>query len=465
MIFSTFIFTLLFLPTVFAIYFCLNRIHKESLGKLWLVLASLFFYWYGSPSFFPFFMGSIIFNYFCGVTLNSLFSRRKNIKKKIVLTLGILLNTALLGYYKYTDFFIANYNFFTDSDYPLKNILLPIGISFFTFQLIAYLVDSSKGETGDYKIINYLMFITFFPQLIVGPIVHHKEVVPQYVDPSTKRINFDNISVALFLFFLGCSKKLIIADTLTPIAQTAFDHLNDLSVIDAWLAPTSYTISYYFDLSGYADMAIGIGLMFNIKIPINFNSPYKSRNFAEYWNRWHITLSRFLGDYIFRSVKKKGGSSLNFYFAIFVTFLVSGFWHGAGWNFVVWGIVNGLFVISAYMMRSANLKLPFIIAWGLTFAGVVGTRLLFVSSSVHDAIIVFKKAISIHQFSLDHPYSNLTQVKFTAIGLIITLLFPNSNELRDKFRPRFRFAVATTVLILIALTNMGKVEKFLYFQF
>jgi D-alanyl-lipoteichoic acid acyltransferase DltB (MBOAT superfamily) len=200
---------------------------------------------------------------------------------------------------------VENVNFFSSNQISLIDLILPIGISFFTFQLLAYLIDSYEGKTKDYKFLDYLLFITFFPQLIVGPIVHHSEVVDQFESEDNKRIDYNNLSLGFFIFFMGAAKKLILADSLTDASQNGFNHYADLGFYDAWICALGYTISYYFDLSGYSDMAVGLGLFFNIKIPGNFDSPYKSSNFAYYWMRWHITLSRFLGDYIFRSIFKR----------------------------------------------------------------------------------------------------------------------------------------------------------------
>lgn len=464
MIFSSIEFIFIFLPITFSMFFLLNR-YERVYAEWWLVLTSLIFYWYGSPSYFFLFCTSIVFNYAFGSLLNILYEKKRYWGSRVILAIGILSNIALLGYYKYTDFFIENINYFTKNDIPLKHIILPIGISFFTFQLIAYLVDSYRGETVGYNFLNYLLFITFFPQLIVGPIVHHKEVIPQFESIKT---NFDykDISIGIFLFFLGCSKKLLIADSITPLAQVAFDHVSAINMVEAWVAAIGYTVSYYFDLSGYADMAVGLGLMFNIKLPINFNSPYKARNFADYWRRWHITLSRFLGDYVFRTVKKKGGSSFNFYYAIFLTFLISGFWHGAGWTFVVWGVLNGVFVILSHLMDKSRIKLPYILSWILTFSGIVITRVLFVSYNFGDAFTVITTAFDLDKFELSpSDFITYKQLFYITLGLIVALFFPNSNELSAKFKPNIKYAILTIILVLITLYNIDKVGDFLYFQF
>lgn len=465
MIFSSIEFTYFFLPLVFVTYFLLNKVNPLW-GKWSLVLFSFVFYWYGSHNFVYIFSISVVMNYLFGTFLNHLHGNTKKHWGKLVLTAGILMNVLILGYYKYTDFILENINTLIHSSIALKNIILPIGISFYTFQLIGYLVDSYRGETEGYKLIDYLLFITFFPQLIVGPIVHHKDVVSQYEDEKNMSINYKNLSSGIFLFLLGASKKLFIADALTPLAESAFHHVGDLTMVDAWFSSVGYTIAYYFDLSGYADMAIGLGLMFNIKIPQNFNSPYKATNFADYWRRWHITLSKFLGDYIFRSVKKKGGSTTNYYYAIFITFLVSGIWHGAGWNFILWGVINGCFVILSHVIDNSKIKIPPLIGWFVTFCGVILMWMLFVSESIHDFWMVVKRLFELNSFSLhNNTYATPKQLIFIILGTIIALVFPNSTAIMKRFKPNKWFFLVVFILSIVAIFYLDRVGKFLYFQF
>ena len=401
MIFSTYEFIFLFLPVTFFVYFILNRFDLNSIAKIWLIICSLYFYAQGSPDFFVFFLGSIVGNYIIGSTMARMEGNQKA-QKKLLLLIGLAGNIGLLGYYKYTDFFIENYNLLTGSSYALKHIVLPIGISFFTFQLIAFLVDSYRGETKQYDIINYLLFITFFPQLIVGPIIHHGEIVPQFENKANLKINYDNVAKGIFLFSIGCAKKILLADPMTTNAQEFFNNIvSNPDLLLTWFSSIEYTISYYFDLSGYADMAIGLGLMFNIVIPQNFDSPYKARNFQDYWRRWHMTLSRFLSNYIFRSVYKRDVKWRNYYIATMVTFFVSGFWHGAGWTFVVWGLVNGIFVCTASWMKRKNLKFPFWLAFPLTALGVVLARVLFVSNTFSDAWHVYRGLVNVSSLGAD----------------------------------------------------------------
>lgn len=479
MIFSSYKFLLLFLPIVLGGYIVLNKFKLNIVSRVWLVLASFYFYAQGSTDFLLFFVGSVFFNYMIGSSMNSLTGKNAQRNKKALLIVGLAENIILLGYFKYTDFFITNINALSGADIPLKNIILPIGISFFTFQLIAYLVDTYKGLTKDYNVLNYLLFITFFPQLIVGPIIHHKDIVPQFEEQDDYVIKKENVILAVFLFSAGCAKKLLLADPLTDFAEVYFANVYVQGIQafwQSWFCTFSYTISYYFDLSGYADMAIGLGLLFNIKLPANFNSPYKARNFADYWRRWHITLSKFLSDYVFRAVFRKGAGSANFYLAVMVTFFVSGFWHGAGWTFVVWGLLNGIFVVAAHFMDRKGWKFPTILAHTLTFFGVMITRVLFVSGTFDQAFTTYRTMINFNVFSkislfevLNTLYlflnSNVISILVLIFGSLIAFLGKNTTELSKDFMPSYRYAVFAGVAMAISLFWMGGVAKFLYFQF
>jgi D-alanyl-lipoteichoic acid acyltransferase DltB (MBOAT superfamily) len=348
--------------------------------------------------------------------------------------------------------------------------VLPIGISFFTFQLIAFLVDAYRGLTKSYSIIDYLLFITFFPQLIVGPIVHHGEMTPQFEDEANARLNWDNVAAGLFLFSIGCAKKILLADPLTIDAQTFFDAVPPQpGFTEAWWHAIEYTVSYYFDISGYADMAIGLGKMFNINIPHNFNSPYKARNFHDYWQRWHITLSRFLGDYIFRSVYRKGDKYRNFYVATMTTFFASGFWHGAGWTFVAWGVLNGIFVCAASWMKQHNKRFPFMAAFLLTALGVTALRVLFVSETFSDAWRVYQGMVnitSLAQTGLTLPgVTGLRAKVFFPFGLAICWFAPNSQTLERQFKSSWLTWLCSAALIGLSLLRMNNGAAFLYFQF
>ncbi len=472
MIFSSYSF-LGFLAIVFAGYYLLNQVGKQTFSKYWLVLSSFYFYAQGSMSFLPFFIFTVFFNYIIGTAI---IRQKTQGMKKLFFAIGLIENIILLGYFKYVDFFIENINALFSKNFDLLQIALPIGISFFTFQLIAYIVDCYRGETKEYSMVNYLLFITFFPQLIVGPIIHHSDVVPQFENPENQKFNMNHIMLGLFIFSIGCAKKVMLADPLTGFAQTFFADINSAGFFQTNASVLAYTISYYFDLSGYADMAIGLGLFFNIHLPQNFNSPYKSRNFRDYWRRWHISLSKFLSDYVFRSVYKSGAGSLRFYAAVMLTFLVSGFWHGAGWRFVLWGAINGLFVCCAHFMTRRKWALPTALAWALTFVGIIGTRVIFVASSTTEALVVMKKMIDLSVFSgwaktailqdgLDYIITNAYVMGVLAVGLIIVFFMKNTTQITEDFTFSKKYAIITGILITLSIFQMSNVADFLYFQF
>lgn len=474
MVFSTYKFILIFLPIVFASYWVLTQLKFFTLAKLILVFASLWFYMQGSARFFPYFCVSIFGNYVLGNSLCALKGddRKISIQKKIILFFGILGNVALLGYYKYDNFILRNINFIFGTDFQMRNTSLPIGISFFTFQLIAFLVDSYKNSSKEYTVLNYLLFITFFPQLIVGPIVHHSEIVPQFESDDKKKFNTENIKFGIILFVMGCAKKLLLADPLTQSAQNFFGALTAENIpcfLESWFYSIEYTISYYFDLSGYADMAIGLGLMFNIVLPENFNSPYKARNFQDYWRRWHITLSRFLGDYVFKSVFRKESKIRNYYVATIITFLVSGFWHGAGWRFVLWGMLNGIFVCAASFMKRKNLAFPAPLAYTFTALGIVVLRALFVLDSLRTGFPIFIGMANFKNFFSQNFFQAVMALdgkKALFVAILICWFAPTSKVVTEKFKAKKISAMAAGALFAVCILLMNNtVSDFLYFQF
>ena len=460
MLFNSYEFLLVFLPLTFFIYFYLNSKKQITLSKIFLVIASLVFYSWWNVIYLPLILGSMIFNFYVGQFLG-----KKRTKQ--MLTFGIIGNVALLGYFKYTDFFIENFNWALNKDVELLHLALPLAISYFTFQQIAFLVDSYRGETKEYNFLNYALFITFFPQLLMGPIMHHKEIIPQFQTKWKSFIKWENVALGLFIFAIGLSKKTLIGDPLTDYAQYAFDNAQKLSMVEAWYASVSYVLSYYFDLSGYADMAIGIGKMFNINIPKNFNSPYKARNFADYWKRWHITLSRFLSDYVYKSLGGNKSLVWVMYLNIMITFFVSGFWHGAGWNFVVWGLLNGIFVVMAHMMKKANLEMNFYVAWFLMFFGLILTRILFVSNDFADAWYVTTTLFDISNLRFENlfyidPY---LQSFYIVLALYLALACKNSMEISENFKPNFKYIFYTVILLAASMFTFSSAKEFLYFQF
>ncbi|HWQ75203.1 MAG TPA: MBOAT family O-acyltransferase, partial [Syntrophomonas sp.] len=348
-------------------------------------------------------------------------------------------------------------------------------ISFYTFQIISYLIDTYREETEPCGLIDYMAFVTFFPQLFVGPISHYNDRIEQLRSPDLHRIDTHNIMCGIMLFSIGCAKKVLLADFMIEHARNFYNVMGNGDFFQAWGAVFSYTFAYYFDFSGYIDMALGLGLFFNIRLPVNFNSPYKARNFADYWRRWNITISQFFNDYIFRSIFKFGNGVGKLILATIVTFLVSGVWHGAGWHFVLWGLVNGIFVCFANIMTLKRKKLPAFPAWALTFFFVVVTRVLFDANNMNQVVDVYKSMFDLRPafadfsqfFSLGRAYvgENLEIVLLMLAGAAICFFFKNSNEIVEKLEPKWYHAVFCGILLTASLVCMTHVSQFLYFQF
>ena len=336
MLFNSPVYIFLFLPIVVLGYFLFNHFRLIVAAKAWLVLSSLFFYGFWNPSYLALIIGSMLVNFALGTALHRekrapTRGKYHHLKRKNILAAGVLFNLGLLGYYKYEDFLIENFNLLLDRETGYLNLVLPLAISFFTFQQIAYLVDSYQQDTKEYDFLNYCLFVTFFPQLIAGPIVHHGEMMPQFMKLRTKILDWHNVSAGVFVFTIGLFKKVVIADSFAIWANAGFDAVAPLGFYEAWGTSLSYTFQLYYDFSGYTDMAIGAALLFNIRLPINFNSPYKAIGIQDFWRRWHITLSRWLRDYVYIPLGGSRKGNLRTYTNLLATFLLGGLWHGAGW--------------------------------------------------------------------------------------------------------------------------------------
>jgi len=351
MLFNSFEFIFFFLPITLTIFFWIGKRNHHQVAISWLVLCSLFFYGWWSPAYLALILFSMLFNYAFGVMLGNGESRKN---KKALLILGVGINLGLLGYYKYANFFIDQLNWLLDSNFHLEKIFLPLAISFFTFQQIAYLVDAYRQETKEYNFLHYCLFVTFFPQLIAGPIVHHKEMLPQFSKNIVYKFNYEHMAMGITIFIIGLFKKVILADSVSIYATPVFNAAEigaTVTFFSAWGGALAYTLQLYFDFSGYSDMAIGIAYMFGIKLPINFNSPYKATSIIDFWRRWHITLSRFLRDYLYFALGGNRKGSIRRYINLFLTMLLGGIWHGAGWTFVIWGMLHGTYLIINHAWR------------------------------------------------------------------------------------------------------------------
>lgn len=397
-----------------------------------LTVASLAFYSYWNPPFVLLILFSIVFNFVWGSFLT-----RAGARKRWRLFIGVAVNLSLIGYFKYTGFFIENANALFSLSSKVPDIFLPLGISFFTFQQIAYLVDCHRGITREHSFLQYCLFVTFFPQLIAGPIVHHGEMMTQFSDERTFRYNPENMATGFAIFSMGLFKKVIIADTLSPWVADIFDGNGEPAMLVAsWIGSLAYTFQIYFDFSGYSDMALGLGHFFNIKIPVNFDAPYKSRNMVEFWQRWHMTLSRFLREYLYIPLGGNRKGTPRRYVNLMAVMLIGGLWHGAAWTFVFWGGLHGLYLCINHgwgkISTRLGFRLPLVLAWALTFVATVFAWVFFRAATFGAATNIIKGMAGFNGVE----------------NMRATLLNSSNNELMPWFPGDER------VVILIALLAM-----------
>jgi len=430
-------------------------------------------------------------------------------RDKTVLVAGIMFNLGLIAYFKYADFFIENANRIGGTDFALLEVALPLAISFFTFQQISFLYDTYAGRVESSDFSRYLLFVVFFPQLIAGPIVMQKETVPQFRLAVFRSSLFLNLSIGATLFAIGLFKKVVLADGIAPYANMVFDLAeagHGVPAEAAWIGALAYTFQLYFDFSGYCDMALGIARMFGIRLPINFNSPYKARSITEFWRRWHITLSHFLRDYLYIPMGGNRHGSFRRYVNLAATMLLGGLWHGAGWTFVVWGGLHGLYLVinHAWDGLKATGRVPALLpaplarllAQALTLLAVVVAWVFFRAESFDAAIAVlsgmagFSGAFEASDWTPVLDASASIWAAFVLMGGIVFLL-PNAIELTGRYRPvlRLKQALGSTVktaselpawrpsgawataigtLALIAVIQLYRLEdltEFIYFNF
>ena len=477
MLFNSYVFMLAFLPLTLLIYFLLGRLPERiQLNKLFLVLASFVFYGYNNPSYVPIIVCSILVNY--ALSQLMLRAEKKAVRLPLML-LGLLLNLGVLFYFKYHDFFAENMNAFLGTSWTLYHLALPLGISFFTFQQLSYVIDSYRRTVPRYNILDYALFVTFFPQLVAGPIVLHSEIVPQFADKKNRHFNFDNFAPGLYAFALGLFKKVIVADTFGIAVEAGFADALSLNTAEAWFVAIGYTLQLYFDFSGYCDVATGVGLMLNIKIPLNFNSPYKSLNIREFWQRWHITLSRFLTNYIYFPLGGNRKGTLRTYVNLMVVFLASGLWHGAGWLFLLWGLMHGVASVLYRIFRRQYDDLHPALQWILTFGFVIVAWVFFRATSMADALAIIKSMLMMDfgpirssitsAFALPggiRPgYNAIFMMAWYVLSLFACLGMKNTYEKTMAFKPTIFNALMTVILILYVTLSLSNVSVFLYFNF
>lgn len=525
MLFNSYLFIFLFLPLTLMGFLLLSRKNREY-SISWLVLASLFFYGWWNPAYLVLILASMLFNYQVGRILG-VKGRYSEIQRRWILTLGITLNLSALGYYKYAGFLVQNINAISGTNFNLEAIILPLAISFFTFQQIAYLVDAFRGITREYRFLHYALFVTFFPQLIAGPIVHHKEMLPQFLKgPSSTRM-LENISIGITIFAIGLFKKTVLADNAALYASPVFGAAEageSLSFLVAWGGALAYTMQLYFDFSGYSDMAIGGARMFGIKLPLNFHSPYKATSIVEFWRRWHMTLSRFLRDYLYIPLGGNQRGPITRYRNLLLTMLLGGLWHGAGWTFVIWGGLHGLYLVVNHAWhrirggifgdRGSESAIAKGAAWLLTFVAVIVGWVFFRATNFSSATSILEGMAGFNGFELP----NGIMVRLGAMGeqlrawgigsylgggtqfvltwfwvtllTLAALLLPNTQQIMSRFepalspyhhpesekhsiqvmlplkwRPTGTWAAATALFAALGVLALTSVSEFLYFQF
>lgn len=473
MLFNSFYFIFLFLPITLVVYFTLNNFEYEKLSKVWLVGMSLYFYAYFNISYLYLIVLSIGINYCIGNNLSKNYSVRRNSKSCFLV--GILFNVGMLFYFKYYDFFLSNVNVIFETNFILLKLMLPLGISFFTFQQLSYLVDSYKGEGKSYDFLSYCLFVTFFPQLIAGPIVLPSEMLPQFENHKNKVVNYENLNRGLYLFSIGLAKKVLIADSISSFADAGFDRMTSLTFVEAWLTSISYTMQLYFDFSGYCDMAMGIAFMFNIMLPLNFNSPYKATNIQEFWKRWHITLGRFLTNYLYIPLggNRKGESKT--LRNLLIVFLVSGIWHGAGWNFIIWGGLHGLSILAHRIWKDKGYKMPTILSWAITLFSVNIFWIFFRATNLSDAIKVLKamfdfrsikQLITLNYREIANPYLG-NKVSLLLLVICVFIVLFSRNSFRKNKENEFGIISFFEQFLYLgsSMLLLNRVATFLYFNF
>lgn len=472
MIFNSIEFIVLFLPTVVILFYLLSTLKLYNYIFLFLFLSSLLFYGSWNINYVWLLLCSIILNFLLGRLI--CFSRFR----KFFFYFGVIINLSILFYYKYTDFFITTVNDIFLTNIDLTYIILPIGISFFTFQQLAYLTDIYIYMRNKDSFISYAMFISFFPQLVAGPIVHHDEMIPQFNNLDVYKVNWKNIYCGLILFSIGLAKKVLIADVFSPMVGYTFDTLNTLTFLEAICSSLFYTLQLYFDFSGYSDMAIACALMFNIHLPWNFNSPYQAKNIQDFWRRWHITLSRWLSRYVYIALGGNRKGIQKTCSNIFITFLLGGIWHGAAWTYVIWGIMHGIALIVHRIWNYYGLVLNKYISWFITFLFVNFAWIIFRATdfdTIHkfcDAFLLKNGFFLRKEFLIGVRDSSIFTSKsllilFFLFMIFVVLFSKNSSYLVEKAESKkiYIFSIIIFILSFLCICIPNRPSEFIYFQF
>jgi len=522
MLFNSLEFIFLFLPVTFALFYVFARTN-HALAAGWLAAASLFFYGWWNPIYVGLLLGSILFNYVLGMQIAKSRAAGNLARAKLMLFVSVAGDLALLGYYKYANFFLENVGELTGKSFPHADIILPLGISFFTFTQIAFLVDTWQGKVQEYRFVHYCLFVTYFPHLIAGPILHHAEMMPQFGRRQSYVFDYRNMSAGLTIFLMGLFKKTFLADHMSTYVGPVFSAPGDgvtLTLLDAWFGALGYTLQLYFDFSGYSDMAIGLSKMIGVRLPLNFHSPYKAINIIEFWRRWHMTLSRFLRDYLYVPLGGNRRGKARRYANLMVTMLLGGLWHGAAWTFVIWGGLHGLYLVINHAWRALRRRLGHdverstftgrVAAGAVTFLAVVVAWVFFRAENLHAALEILRGMAGANgmvlpyaweqklgtaaawltaqgvEFRNTKTFSGGGQINWTLILLAVVWLAPNTQQIMRRAHPALAvgahgvdypgahwwlwrtnagWAAATAAFGTLAILSISGVSEFIYFQF
>lgn len=489
MLFNSYVFIFLFLPITWTVYYGIGKYLQPRMATLWLALTSLFFYGQWEVRYVPLLFLSTCFNFFISKIIACSY------KKRYYLTIGILSNLLLLGYYKYAGFFIEVINPIIRGDLEIPNTDLPLGISFFTFTQTAYLIDVYWGEAYKSRFAEYLLFVTVFPHLIAGPILNHSKMMPQFSDRSLMKIDYKNLAMGLTLFAMGLFKKVVIADKLALFVNPIFSNSDGIRFIEAWIGALGYSLQLYFDFSAYSEMAIGLGLLFNMKLPQNFNSPYQADSIIDFWRRWHMTLGEWVRKYLYIPIGGNRGGLYRKLWNLLIVMTLVGLWHGAGWTFIIWGFVHGVYLVVNNLWRHFGGSMSGILARLLTFFSVVFAWVIFRADNIDSAVDILRGMCGMN--GVDIPFWGgisgnvldwlsmhgvvivsgfivdiVLAVKWIVVSLALIMLLDNPVCIAEQYfchgenLPKW-FCSTMFVIFIYALLGISAAEKseFLYFQF
>jgi D-alanyl-lipoteichoic acid acyltransferase DltB (MBOAT superfamily) len=516
MLFNSYEFLFVYLPATLFGFFIVGRFAMRPAAAL-LALASFIFYAWWDVRFVLLLGASITLNYAIGLAIGRANARKERRLASAATFLGVATNIAVLGYFKYAGFLVSNINIALGTDYPVPSIVLPLGISFFTFTQIAFLIDTYRGIAREYNPIHYALFVTYFPHLIAGPILHHKEMMPQFESPPTYAPHAEHFAVGLTIFTLGLAKKVMLADGIAPFASDMFSAAargETPTLFIAWGGVVAYALQLYFDFSGYSDMAIGLSRLFGVRLPLNFDSPYKAASIIEFWRRWHMTLSRFLRDYLYVPLGGSRHGRVRRYANLMVVMLLGGLWHGAGWTFVIWGALHGIYLIANHAWRAfcesfhwkpngalyhaVSVTLTFLavlFAWTFFRAADLGTALRVVDgmlggngvtlpAGLRSVIGPLGPFLEVHSvsFTLGGGTQFVKMVAWIAALLPIVFFVPNTQQIMGRFEPALErvlparpnvfqwqpdrtWAIVVGSIAAFGILALTQHSEFLYFQF